>query len=550
MSLKATSDLWWKNAVIYCLDVETYADSDGDGSGDFNGLTQRVDYLAGLGVTCLWLMPFYPSPNRDDGYDVTDFYAVDPKLGSLGDFVEFVRTARERGLRVIIDLVPNHTSNQHPWFRAARKSRDDPHRHYYVWRDEVPEDGPKGLSFPGVETSNWEWDEEAGQYYLHRFYKHQPDLNIEHPAVRDEINKIMGFWLELGVSGFRVDAVPFLLETEGIDNDVHENPHEYLKEFRAFLSRRRGDAIMLGEVNRDPEGQREFFGDEDGDELHMVFNFNVNQNMFLALSRKDATPLKEALRSLPQIDETNQWANFVRNHDELTLDKLAEDEIGEVFAAFGPDEKYQLYGRGLRRRLPTMLDGDPRRIALAYSLMFSLPGTPTLFYGEEIGMSENLDIEDRYAVRAPMQWSAEPNAGFSNAPADALRRPVVTSETYGPWGTNVADQRRDPGSLLSWVERLMRQRRECPEIGWGEWRVLDVEEPSVLAHRCDWEGSAVLALHNLSEESRRVRLDEGDLEGLDDVFSDGEYAPPEAETPEVELEGYGYRWFRIRRSAP
>jgi maltose alpha-D-glucosyltransferase/alpha-amylase len=332
MSIKTTSDLWWKNAVIYCLDVETYADSNEDGCGDFPGLTKRVDYLAGLGVTCLWLMPFYPSPNRDDGYDITDFYNVDPKLGSLGDFVEFVRTARERGMRVIVDLVVNHTSDQHPWFQAARKSRDDRHRDYYVWRDERPEDGPKGLAFPGVETSNWEWDKEAEQYYLHRFYSHQPDLNVEHPDVRDEIDKIMGFWLELGVSGFRIDAVPFLLETEGIDNEIDEDPHEYLRDFRAFLSRRRGDAIMLGEVNREPEGQRRFFGDEDGDELHMIFNFVVNQRMYLALARQDAAPLKQALRSLPEIPEANQWANFVRNHDELTLDKLSDEERDEVFA--------------------------------------------------------------------------------------------------------------------------------------------------------------------------------------------------------------------------
>jgi len=547
MSIKATSDLWWKNAVIYCLDVETYADSNEDGCGDFPGLTKRVDYLAGLGVTCLWLMPFYPSPNRDDGYDITDFYNVDPKLGSLGDFVEFVRTARERGMRVIVDLVVNHTSDQHPWFQAARKSRDDRHRDYYVWRDERPEDGPKGLAFPGVETSNWEWDEEAGQYYLHRFYSHQPDLNVEHPDVRDEIDKIMGFWLELGVSGFRIDAVPFLLETEGIDNEIDEDPHEYLRGFRSFLSRRRGDAIMLGEVNREPEGQRRFFGDEDGDELHMIFNFVVNQRMYLALARQDATPLKQALRSLPEIPEANQWANFVRNHDELTLDKLSDGEREEVFAAFGPDEKFQLYGRGLRRRVPTMFDGDRRRIALAYSLMFSLPGTPTLFYGEEIGMAENLEIEGRYAVRTPMQWSNEPNAGFSRAPASSLRAPIVTSETYGPQGTNAADQRRDRDSLLNWVERLIRQRKECPELGWGEWRVLDVDQDCVFAHRCDWEGSTVLALHNLSSEPCTATLDAEDLESMVDLFGDGDYEPPGEAALEIELEGYGYRWFRIRQ---
>ncbi|MBW3558058.1 MAG: alpha-amylase family protein, partial [Actinobacteria bacterium] len=389
MTTARTSDLWWKNAVVYCLDVETFLDWDGDGIGDLRGLTERVDYLAGMGVSCLWLMPFYPSPNRDDGYDIVDFYGVDPKLGTLGDFVVLVRSAKDRGMRVIVDLVVNHTSDRHPWFRSARSSRTSPFRDFYVWADEPPPNPTAGVVFPDAEDSIWSWDEKAGQWYLHHFYSHQPDLNIANPAVRDEIARITGFWLELGVDGFRIDAVPYLIETGGIEGAAELDPHALVKHLRSFISRRRGDAVLLGEVNLEPEPLRAFFGDAHGDELHMLFNFPVMQAMYLALARRDARPLAKALRQLPEIPEACQWATFVRNHDELTLDQLSENERAEVFAAFGPDEGMQLFGRGLRRRLPPMLDGDQRRVRLVYSLLFSLPGTPVLFYGEEIGMGEN-----------------------------------------------------------------------------------------------------------------------------------------------------------------
>ena len=308
--------------LFYCLDVETFLDGNGDGCGDFSGLTQRVDYLAGLGVTCLWLMPFQPSPNRDDGYDIVDYYAVDQHLGTLGQFVEFVRTARDRGLKVIADLVVNHTSRRAPLVPGGAADRHSPYRDFYVWRDEPPEEGPKDLVSPDEEDSNWEWDEEAGQYFLHRFYKHQPDLNFVHPAVREEIARIAGFWLQLGLSGFRVDAVPFLLETIGTRGRPELDPHKFLRDLRAFIGRRCGDAILLGEVNLEPEEQRRFFGDEDGDELHMCLNFNVNQAMALALVRAEAAPLVDALRALTPIPEDAQWGNFVRNHDERTLDRL------------------------------------------------------------------------------------------------------------------------------------------------------------------------------------------------------------------------------------
>ncbi|MGH2699162.1 MAG: alpha-amylase family glycosyl hydrolase, partial [Actinomycetota bacterium] len=349
MSRKATGDLWWKNAIVYCLDVETFFDGDGDGCGDLLGLTERIDYLAGMGITCLWLMPIYPSMQRDDGYDVTDFYGVDKRLGTLGDLVEMIRTANDRGIRVIVDIVLNHTSDQHPWFRAARSDPDSSYHDFYVWADERPPDPPGGVVFPDQEDSMWGWDEEAQRWFFHRFYSHQPELNVANPRVCDELAQILGFWLQQGLAGFRVDAVPFLLEPIGLPDDSVGDPHELLRDLRRYVNRRRGNAMMLGEVNLPPEELRSFFGDEDGDELHMAFNFPVNQAMYLALARGDATPLSTALEGLPDIPDDCQWANFVRNHDELTLDKLSEDERGEVFAAFGPEEELQLFGRGLRR---------------------------------------------------------------------------------------------------------------------------------------------------------------------------------------------------------
>ena len=415
-------------------------------------------------------MPFYPSPNRDDGYDITDYYAVDDRLGDLGEFTALIRTAKDRGLRVIVDLVVNHTSDRHPWFRAARASTDSPYRDYYVWRDEEPETPPGAVVFPDAEDTIWSWDEKAEQWYLHHFYAHQPDLNFSNRAVRDEIAKIAGFWLALGVDGFRVDAVPFLLEQGPIPGDVDLDPHDFLQDFRSFVARRRGDAVLLGEVNLPPKPLLEFFGNQ-GDEMQLLFNFPLMQAMYLSLARQHAAPLAAAIRETEDL-EGCQFANFVRNHDELTLDQLSERERQEVFDAFGPEPDMQLFGRGIRRRLPPMLDGDQRRIRMVYSLMFSLPGTPVLFYGEEIGMGENLEIEGRRSVRSPMQWIDDAKAGFSDARPSRLIRPV-TEGRFGPMAVNVAAQRRDPDSLLNWMERIIRRRRETPEIGWGTWQVLE-----------------------------------------------------------------------------
>ncbi|MEV5967528.1 alpha-amylase family protein [Kribbella sp. NPDC051952] len=551
MRLTETADVWWKNAVIYCLDVETFFDTDGDGRGDLRGVGQRIDHLAELGVTCLWLMPFYPTPDRDDGYDITDFYGVDPRLGTHGDLVELLTLAQDRGIRVIADLVVNHTSDQHPWFRSARASRQSPYRGWYVWRDEKPPNADEGVVFPDKEDSLWQYDEEAGQYYLHQFYKHQPDLDIANAEVRQEIERVIGFWSQLGLSGFRVDAVPFLLDTTGaLDAANLPDPHDYLRDLRSFLDRRQGQAMLLGEVNLEYPDVRRFFGDEDGDELTMCFDFIGMQRLYLSLARNDPAELVKALRTRPDPPEESQWGTFVRNHDELTLDKLSDDERQEVFDAFGPDKDMQLYGRGLRRRLPPMLGNDPARLKMVYSLLFALPGTPVLFYGEEIGMGENLAVEGRSAVRTPMQWTAGVNGGFSTADPDQLVAPLPDGE-YAPKHVNVAAQRRDPDSLLNWIKLLVQRYRECPELSWGDPTILESNVSSVFAQRTDHEDGTIVTVHNFAPEPARITLAvAGAAAGVQavDLLRDGtaEVGPDGLVT--LDVEPYDCRWLRIVRA--
>ncbi len=533
-------DPWWQNTVIYCLDVEMYLDTDADGIGDFAGLIRRVDYLANLGIDCIWLMPFYPSPNRDDGYDVEEYYGVDRRLGDLGDLTEFVRMARERGIRVIADLVINHTSDQHRWFESAREGPESAYHDYYVWQDQRPDDWQTALVFPGKQIENWTYDRRAGRYYLHHFYRHQPDLNPNNPDVRDEMKQIMSFFVELGLAGFRVDAAPFLIELAGIEGQLELTPHGLLRDLAQFLSRRRGDAIMLGEVNLPPRDVVEFFGD--GQELRMVFNFHVNQYIHLSLVRGHADPARKALENLPEIPANCQWANFLTNHDELTLDQLTESEREEVFEAFAPEEEMRLFGRGIRRRLPSMLEGNDRQLRLAYSVLFSLPGSPVLFYGEEIGMGENLDIGGRRAVRSPMQWSPGKNGGFSSAPSDELIRPVVDGP-FGPKNVNARDQMGRPDSMFQWMQGLVQRRRELPELGIGEHRVLETDRPEVLALRFDWEGRTVVTLHNFSDGDleTQVELDLNDSQAIE-LLSDSAYENPAGHA--FTLKGHGFRWFK------
>ena len=535
-------DLWYKNAVVYSLDVETFFDGNGDGVGDFQGLTDKLDYLSGLNVTCLWLLPFFPSPNRDNGYDVLDYYGVDSRLGTLGDFVEFTHQARERGIRILIDLVVNHTSIEHPWFQAARSDQNSIYRDYYVWSKERPPNADEGMVFPGQQESVWTFDEEAQLWYFHRFYQHQPDLNVANPRVRSEISKIMGFWLQLGVSGFRVDAVPFLIEHRGIEEaPPGGDTSEYLREFRNYLSWRRGDAVMLAEANVSAEEVSIYF--EKGDKLQMMFNFLVNQNVFLALASEKAEPIRRAYGTLPSIPEICQWANFLRNHDELDLGRLGEDERNAVFDSFAPEEHMQLYGRGIRRRLAPMLHNDRRRIECAYSLMLSLPGTPVLRYGDEIGMGDNLDLPGRDSVRTPMQWDGSENGGFSSAPASELIRPVVSGGEFGYETVNVDAQQRDPESLLSWTERMLRLRRTHAEVGWGKLEFVDTGNDSALAHRLQRNGTCLLILHNLSAQEVCIEFELSTVEYLEDLLTREPEKPAEAQLFRPTLAPYAYKWF-------
>ncbi|MBV8812508.1 MAG: alpha-amylase family protein, partial [Acidobacteriaceae bacterium] len=449
------NDLWYKNAIVYCLSVATFMDADGDGVGDFKGLMRRLDYLQGLGATALWLMPFQPSPGRDGGYDITDYYNVDPKYGTLGDFVEFTHACEQRGIRVLIDLVVNHTSNEHPWFRDARRNPHSKYRDWYVWSKKRPKHSKEGVVFPGVQKSTWTRDDVAKCWYFHRFYQFQPDLNTSHPEVRAEILKIMGFWLQLGVSGFRMDAVPFVIGTKGPDVLQPVEQYEMLWDFREFLSWREGDAIVLAEANVLPETDLEYFG-ANGERLQMMFNFQVNQTLFYALATTDNRPLVKALKATKPRPATAQWGQFLRNHDELDLGRLSAKQREEVFAAFAPEPDMQLYQRGIRRRLAPMLQGDRRRIELAYSLMMTLPGTPVIRYGDEIGMGDDLSLPERQCARTPMQWSSEPQGGFSTNHKPVMK--VIRGGAYGYEHANVAEQRRDPNSLLNWMERMIRMR--------------------------------------------------------------------------------------------
>jgi len=540
-------DQWYKNVIFYCLDVETYADSNGDGIGDFPGLTLRLDYLAGLGVNCIWLLPFYPSPGRDDGYDITDYCSVDPRFGSMADFTEFMVEARERGIHVILDLVPNHTSNEHPWFQAARADPDSPYRDYYVWRQDDPGDTSDKVVFPGIQKDIWTYDKVAEAWYLHHFYDFQPDLNFTNPAVREEFRKIMGLWMQQGVDGFRIDAAPFLNTlAEAESGQRFDRAHQYLEELRSFAAVRSGNTILLGEVDVSLSTIADYFGG--GNELHSLFNFPLNRYLFLALQQESADPIHFGMNELPTIPETGEWVNFLRHHDELNLARLTKHQREQLFEVFAPDERMRAYGRGIRRRLAPMLDNDQAWLRLAYSVLFSLPGAPLIFYGEEIGMGENLDLPERLSVRTPMPWTTYDNGGFSTAPPERYVRPLTSDDHYGFHEVSVGKARGQPDSLLNWMASLMRVRKECGEIGAGTCSPVDTGTDAVLGLRHDIPDSTIVVFNNLSRERKTVTVDMNDLEiaTATDLFTDRTYKPIEPTTRRFRIEGRGYRWMRLR----
>ena len=535
-------DLWYKNAVFYSLDLETFMDLNGDGTGDFEGLSSRLDYLHSMGIDTLWLAPFQLSPNKDNGYDIADYYAVDPRHGTAGLFVEFMQRAQKRGIKVIIDLVVNHTSDQHPWFQKAREGEGSEYYDWYVWSKEKPSDWNQGMTFPGVQKATWTYDKKAKAYYHHRFYEHQPDLNIDNPKVREEINRIMGYWLALGISGFRIDAVPFILEEQIPGKTDKKIRFNYLRDMRRFVQWRRGDAVLLGEANVLPKESAAYFGKE-GDGINLMFNFYVNQHLFYALATTDIKPLKDALEATRPHFPTVQWAHFLRNHDELDLGRLTDQQREKVFQRFGPDKNMQLFERGLRRRLSPMM-GSRKQTEFAYSLMFSLPGTPVIRYGDEIGMGENLALEERNSVRTPMQWSAEKNAGFSSA--DKLVHPVIDQGEYGYKHVNVEIQQRTSGSMLNWMTSLIRLRQDCVEIGLGEWKIIETDVPVVMCMRYEYEGSCLCIFHNFDSKAHacKVEFRHPNMYKLINMMAMDESVADENGIHHIRLDPYGYKWYR------
>ncbi|GGC11766.1 trehalose synthase [Novosphingobium endophyticum] len=537
--------LWYKEALIYCLNVESFMDGNGDGIGDFRGLIRRLDYLEGIGAGAVWLMPFQPSPRKDHGYDIADYYGVDPRFGTLGDFAEFTHECEQRGIRVLMDLVFNHTSNQHPWFQESRSSPDSPRRDWYIWSDKEPPNRHQGMVFPGLQDALWDYDKKAKAWYFHRFFKFQPDLNMANPEVQAEILKVIGFWIKLGVSGFRLDAAPFIIATDEHEADTHEMEFEFLRDMRRFSQFRRGDSVLLAEANVPPEHAANYFG-ASGERLHMMFDFHVNPRIFYALATGDAEPLKQGLEDSRVNPPGTQWCHFLRNHDELDLSRLSEEQQAKVFERMAPDDSMRVFDRGIRRRLAPMLNGDRRKIELANSVLLSLPGTPMLRYGEEIGMGEDLSIAGRGAIRTPMQWNDDRHAGFTTAETSMV--PLIEDGPYGFRQINVADQRRDPESLLNWTERVIRLRKELPEIGYGEFDILNTN-PEILAMRFRWKGACIVIVHNFAEEPREVVLDLGDGSGagspLVSLLSYERDEPTDDDGYTMVLEPCGYRWFRV-----
>jgi maltose alpha-D-glucosyltransferase / alpha-amylase len=548
LSPDMSDGLWYKDAIIYELHVKAFYDSTSDGMGDFRGLIEKLDYLKDLGVDCIWLLPFFPSPMRDDGYDIADYHDVHPAYGTLVDLEDFIVEAHRRGLRVITELVMNHTSDQHPWFQSARSSRDSPYRDYYVWSDDDTRYPDARIIFTDTERSNWTWDAEAGQYFWHRFFSHQPDLNFDNPEVRRAMLDTIKFWLDRGIDGLRLDAIPYLVEREGTNCENLPETHAYLKEVRAFVDANYSDRVLLAEANQWPSDVLPYFGDDD--ECHMAFHFPLMPRIFMAIRREERRPITEILAQTPGLPPRSQWAIFLRNHDELTLEMVTDEERDYMYNEYARDRLMRL-NLGIRRRLAPLMENGRRQMELLHALLLSMPGTPVLYYGDEIAMGDNIYLGDRNGVRTPMQWSLDRNAGFSRADAARLYSPVIVDPVYGYQSINVEAQLRTPTSLLHWVRRLIHIRRRYRAFGRGTIEFLQPANQKILVYVREYEDEQLLIVNNLSRFSQPVELDLSRFRGYVPVELFGETTFPSiGELPYfLTLGPHAFYWFRLERPA-
>jgi maltose alpha-D-glucosyltransferase / alpha-amylase len=552
---------WYKRAVFYEVLVRSFHDHNGDGTGDLKGLTSKLDYLQWLGIDCIWLPPFFKSPLRDGGYDVSDYTDVLPEFGDLGDFVAFVEQAHSRGIRVIIDVVVNHTSDQHPWFQASRSDPEGPYGDYYTWADDDKQFADARIIFVDTETSNWTFDPVRKQYYWHRFFSHQPDLNYENPRVQEEILAALRFWLDLGIDGFRLDAVPYLYQREGTNCENLPETHAFLKQVRQMVDSEYPDTVLLAEANQWPSDVVDYFGDpaSGGDECHMAFHFPVMPRIFMAVRRESRYPISEILAQTPAIPDSCQWGIFLRNHDELTLEMVTDEERDYMYAEYAKDPRMKA-NVGIRRRLASLLDNDRRQIELFNALLLSLPGSPVLYYGDEIGMGDNIWLGDRDGVRTPMQWTPDRNAGFSACDPGRLYLPVIMDPVYGYQSTNVEAQTSSSSSLLHWTKRMIEIRRQNRAFGQGTYTELGSTNPSVLAFIREYpnrpdslgggpEDDIVLCVMNLSRFPQPTELDLRDYQAIEPVeLVGGVIFPKIGELPYLlTLGGYGFYWFKLQR---
>jgi maltose alpha-D-glucosyltransferase/alpha-amylase len=540
--------LWFKRSVFYEIHIRAFFDSNDDGSGDLRGIQDKLDYLQWLGVDCIWLLPFYPSPLRDGGYDISDFFSVHPDYGTVEDFRSLVEAAHERGIRIIADLVVNHTSSDHPWFQESRSSPNSPKRDWYVWSDTDERYLDARIIFVDTEPSNWTWDPVAGAYYWHRFFAHQPDLNYDNPEVQDAMLEALRFWLDLGIDGFRLDAVPYLFEREGTNGENLPETHAFLKRLRAEVDAKYPDRVLLAEANQWPEDVVAYFGD--GDECHMAFHFPVMPRMFMSLRREDATPIYEILDRTPAIPENAQWGLFLRNHDELTLEMVTDEERDYMYEEYAKDPRMKL-NLGIRRRLAPLLDNGRDESQLLHAIMFSLPGSPVLYYGDEIGMGDNVFLGDRDGVRTPMQWTGDRNGGFSRADFAQLYLPPLMDPVWGFQACNVEAQLRTPTSFLRWLHRFISLRKAHPVFGLGTYDPLATSNPRIFAHVRQYEDDVILCVHNLARSAQPVELDLSRFEGRvpEEMFGRTSF-PPIGELPYLlTLAPRGFFWFELKAPA-